>query len=130
MIADHLYSFLSTQSGITTLVSTRIYPVILPQEPTYPCITYREDSNDWDETFGGQEGMVDSYYNIDAWAKTFAEVTSIGNAIRSAMQNTVGSFGGINIHKCVVDTGPITVYEDSVEAYRQTHVFLISHNEG
>ena len=130
MIDDHLYSFLTNQSSITDLVSTRIYPQILPQEPVYPAITFRQDSHDYEETFEGQGGMTDSYYSIDAWAKTFAEAMSIGNVVRNAMQNTVGEFGGINIHRCIVSNGPISVYEDEVEGYRQTHVFLIRHNEG
>ena len=130
MIADHFYSYITAQSSVTSLVSTRIYPVILPQKPVYPCVTFREDSHEIGETFDGQSGPTDSYYQVDAWAKTYAEATSIGNAIRSALQNTTGSFGGINIHKCIVETGPLIFYEDDVEAYRSSHLFLISHNEG
>lgn len=129
MISDHLNTYLNAQSSITSIVSTRIYPVILPQKPTYPAITYRDDDHDVDETFAGQSGPTDSIYSIDAWATTYAGTTTLGNAIRTALVNTAEAFGGINIHKCILITGPATFYEDAVEAYRQTQTFIISHNE-
>jgi hypothetical protein len=130
MISPNLYAYLAAQSGITSLASTRIYPAILPQKPTYPAVLYREEGHDFEETFEGQQGFTKSYYIVDAFATTYAGVDALGAAIRTALQNTKGNFGGINIHKCMVESGPTTLYEDTVEAYRQTQVFTITHNEG
>ena len=129
MISDNLYAFLAAQSSITTLASTRIYPIILPQEPTYPAITYRESDHDLIETFDGQTGLTNSFYEIDAWSKTYAGTISLANAIRAALKNHSGNMGTINVCKISLISGPITVYEDEVEAYRQTQIFSIWHNE-
>lgn len=130
MISDHLYTYLAAQAGITSICSTRIYPLILPQKPTYPAITYSEDDSNYTESFTGQTDHVQSIYQIDSWATTYAGATSLGNAVSAALKNTSGSFGGITIQRCTVLSGPVSVYEDSVEAYRQTYIFSIWHNEG
>jgi len=130
MIADNLYAYLTSQAGITNIASTRIYPVILPQEPTYPAITYNDDDSNYTETFSGQTDHVQSIYQLDAWDNTYAGSVALGNAISAALKNKSGSFGGITIQRCTVLSGPIMAYEDSVEAYRQTYIFSIWHNEG
>ena len=130
MIANNLYTYLAAQSGITNIVSTRIYPIILPQKPTYPAISYSDDDNNYTESFAGQTDHVQSIFQLNGWAKTYAGATTLGAAISTALKNASGSFGGITIQRCTVISGPITVYEDSIEAYRQTYIFSIWHNEG
>jgi len=130
MIANNLYTYLVAQAGITNLVSTRVYPVIMPQKPTFPAITYNDDDSNYTESFDGQTDHVQSIFQLDGWSKTYAEATTVGTAISTALKNTSGSFGGITIQRCTVLSGPVTVYEDSVEAYRQTYIFSIWHNEG
>lgn len=130
MIANNLYTYLIAQSVITNIVSTRIYPMILPQKPTYPAITYSDDDSNYTESFDGQTDHVQSTFQLDAWAKTYAGATTLGAAISTALKNTSGAFGGITIQRCTVLSGPIMAYEDSVEAYRQTYIFSIWHNEG
>lgn len=129
MISDHLYSFMTSQSAITDIVSTRIYPAILPPQPTYPAITYRESDDDFSEDFTGITSPTVSSYFIDAWGDTYSDAVSLCAAIRSALNNQKGNFGGIHISKCIITSGPITIYEDAVEAYRQTQIFSISHKE-
>jgi len=129
MITDHLYSFLNAQTAITDLVGTRMYPVILPAQPTYPALTFRDSDHELDEDFDGMGSPVESNYFIDAWGSTYAEATSVADAVRSSLNNTRGNFGGIQISRCVVTSGPIPIYEDAVEAYRITQIFLIVHKE-
>ena len=129
MISDHLYTYMAAQSAITDIVSTRIYPIILPQEPTYPAISYSDDDVNYTESFDGQTDHAQSIYQINAWAKTYAGAYTLGDVLRSSLKNTSGSFGGITIQRCSIISGPVTVYEDSVEAYRQTYIFSIWHNE-
>ena len=130
MIADNLHAYLVAQSGITNIVSTRVYPLILPQKPTYPAITYSDDDNNYTESFAGQTDHVQSIFQLNGWATTYAGATTLGAAIITALKNVSGSFDTITVQRITVLSGPITVYEDSVEAYRQTLIFSIWHNEG
>ena len=130
MIANNLYTYLIAQLGITSVISTRIYPLILPQKPIYPAITYHDDDSNYIESFDGQTGLTRATFQLDGWATTYAGATIVGDAIKAALKNISGSFGGIIIQKCAILSGPISVYEDSVEAYRQTYIFSIWHSEG
>lgn len=130
MIDEYLYTFLIAQSGITSIVSTRVYPVILPEKPTYPAITYRDDDHDIDESFDGNGILTRSDYFIDAWSTTHTGALTLAAAIKTALKNHSGSFGGINIQQLSIRTIPGMIYEDSVEAYRKTQLFTIWHDEG
>ena len=130
MIDANLYTFLNAQTVVTDIVSSRIYPEILESDPTYPAITYRIESHDFDRTFEGNGGFVRSDYMLDAWSQTHSGAITLSNAIRTALMNHSGSFGGINVNKILVSSGPVTVFEDSVEAYRITQIFSIWHKEG
>lgn len=39
-IEQSLYSHLTGHAGLSALVATRVYPVKLPQNPTYPAVAY------------------------------------------------------------------------------------------
>lgn len=130
MIDQYVYAYLGSVSAISSLVGTRIYPDILPAAPTYPAITFRAESHYYSQTFGGNAGHARSEYFIDAWATTPTGVIALGNAIRTAMKNHSGDFGGITVQQIHIESGPFNEYEDSVSAYRSTQIFSIWHSEG
>lgn len=130
MIDGNLYTFMAAQSGITDITTAdRIWREKLPAKSTYPGITFKGD-HELPNTFEGNTGFCKSDYTIDAWAETQAGAITLSNAIRAALKNVTGSFGGINIHQCFITSGPVTVFEDSVNAYRQSQIFSIWHSEG
>ena len=131
MISAAINTYLLTQSAVTNIVASRIYPVILPQKPTYPAITYRDDEHSFDESFDGQNGLVESFYEIDAWSDTYVGAETLATAVRAALMNYTGTMGNVtSIMRVRITSGPFTVYENTVGAYRQTQVFSIWHSEG
>lgn len=130
MIDQNVYTFLSAQAGITSIVSTRIYPLILPSSPAYPAVTYRDEGHDPAESFTGSDELTRSDYFIDAWSSTPEGATTLETAIKTALKNHSGAFGGITILRSTISTIQGMVYEDSVEAYRKTVLFTIWHQEG
>lgn len=130
MIESNLVTFLNAQAAITALVSSRIYGEILPPNPTYPCVSYRTESHDLPNNFSGNTGFCRSDYLIDAWSDDLSAAITLSNALRTALKNHTGSFGGINVMQIHITAGPETVYEESIDAYRITQIFSIWHNEG
>jgi len=53
MIEHAIYSILSNDSGVTA-ITTRIYPIMLPQNAVYPAISYQVNEDTEEETFDGQ----------------------------------------------------------------------------
>jgi len=80
-----LYTILSTASGVTALVSLRIYPDLIPEEKATPYIGYERASTDPLTTLEGtvlaeRVGMV-----IACWADTRIAAEQLADAVRTAM---------------------------------------------
>ena len=130
MISNAIYSFMIATAGITSLTGTRIYPMILPVGHAWPAITYHGDDHNLIQTYDGQTGLTRSYYQIDAWAQTYIEAQQLATAIRAAFKNCTGSMGAVSVSHVTLDTGPIAIYEDNLEAFRVSQTFSLWHNEG
>jgi len=110
-IGSQLKSALSGNSGITNLVSARIYPVQLPQTPTYEAITYLRVSN------SGQNGTStrrESRWQIDCWAQTYAEAHVLARAVKTALEEYHDG-SGIEYARVVNE---LDDYDPDVDAYR------------
>lgn len=80
-----LYTILSTAAGVTALVSTRIYPDLVPEEKAAPYIGYERVST---EPLGTLEGTVLSErigIMIACWADTRITAEQLADAVRTAM---------------------------------------------
>lgn len=87
MIEATLYNRLSTYAGLTALVGTRIYPLIMPQGVTYPALVYQRISTvPRYACMGTDVGLVRTRIQVTAWGDTFAEVKAIANQVRQALQ--------------------------------------------
>lgn len=129
MIDTNLYNFLKAEANVIAVTGQRIYPLILPENPTLEAITFRAVEHDVDNVFGGSTGFCRSDYYVDAWGDTHAEADALAKIVRDALKNVSGSFGGITVQEVFVTMGPVGVYEDSVKAYRITQMFSIWHGE-
>jgi hypothetical protein len=85
-IESVLYDRLSGYSGLTALVSTRIYPNVAPQNVTVPYITFRRVSSVRDSGFGTDLGTVTDRFQFDAFDTTYSGLRSIVEQLRAALQ--------------------------------------------
>lgn len=75
---------LTGYSGTSAIVGTRVYPLRLPQNPTYEAITYQRISN------GPQNGSTEireSRWQINCWAQTYAEAHTLAGQVKAAFEN-------------------------------------------
>lgn len=130
MIESGLYSFLSGNTNFSAVAGNRIYPVILPQNATFPCITYRIEGDERGFNFSdGQEGFVGASIQIDAWGESYKSAKALAEILRSELMNYSGLMGSVSVNRVFVDT-PIDIYEDRVERFRSSRLFLIWYKEG
>jgi len=128
-LSSGLYSYLIDQAAISALVDTRIYPAILPQEPTLPAITYQIDGLEDRFTLeAGQTGPVIGDVQIDAWGSSHKAAADLSALIVTALRNLKGDMGGVTVQGLFRDT-QIDIYEPTVEAYRRSIAFTIWHTE-
>lgn len=123
-----LYDYLINDATVSGVVSTRVYPVIIPQNPTYPCISYSTSGAIRHSTLVGQDNFVGAQIDIDCWAETYSSAKDLQNKVRASVQNYQGLMGTINVDSVFV-YDPVDIYEDDVFAYRCTIPVTIYHTE-
>lgn len=74
---------LTGYSGVSALVGTRIYPLELPQKPTYPAIRYQRISN---TDTNGNTALRETRWQIDCWGQTYAAATALAAQVKAAFE--------------------------------------------
>ncbi|MFA5546647.1 MAG: DUF3168 domain-containing protein [Sphaerochaetaceae bacterium] len=109
-------------------ITTRCYPVTLPQSPTYPLILYTKISGDRDHVLQGASGMAHPRFQIDAWAETYTAAKTLADAIREALDGYRGTASGTRIGSCLIDSER-DIYESEIKIYRVSQDYLVWHDE-
>lgn len=96
-IEEALFTLLSTESTISDICGTRIYPMFAEQEETLPHIIYQQISGDRDHTFDGASGFTQSRYQFNCLATTYAGAKALFEAVRKFFDGYAGTVSGVEI---------------------------------
>jgi hypothetical protein len=73
--------------AVATLLGDRAYPLVLPQAPTLPALTYqRIPGGTRVESHGGDSGLTQARIQLDCWAETYLAAKEALQAVRLALQ--------------------------------------------
>ena len=123
-----IYSKLSGDSDVSGLVSTRIYPVNLPQKPTYPAIVYTRISGERTYSFDGASGLTSQRFQIDSFASTYSGAKDLSNKIRSAINGFRGTVSGIFVQGIFLENDS-DIFDDDFNIYRVSCDYFIHYKE-
>ena len=104
MIEADLFTYLTAQASITTLVSTRIYPDAAPQGAILPLIIYSKQSTDRQVTLKRSVGVCTARVQLDAFGATRTVCENILEQIRLRADGFQGNWGTTFIHLCRFDS--------------------------
>ena len=123
MLEIKLYTALSGSTKITVLssVSTRIYPLIVPQESAMPAITYARVSGGQQNDLSGYSNIENPRIQIDCWATSYKEIKTIAENVHAVLYAAT-TFKAILV-------SDMDLYESDVELYRETMDFKIWNRE-
>jgi len=130
-IEEGIYAYLQTKTAVTTLVSTRIYPIMFPQDPTLPCIVFQKVSGSRQHEARGAvcvQGKVRSRYQFDCIAETPDGAKNLGEALRIALDGWIGLMG-TNTVQSVSLIGDRDVYDPEVDFFIRSMDFLLVYLE-
>ena len=100
-IEDVLFARLSGFAGLTALVSTRIYPLKLPQSPVYPACVYLRASTGREQLMGNDAGIVRPRFQVSTYAQKYSDATSglieTAEQVRLALQRYRATVSGFVI---------------------------------
>lgn len=94
IIEQALHDQLAATTAVTDIVSTRIYPEMLPENPTLPAITYQRTSGARTQVMSAASGLAAPHFQVDAWAATYAAVKALATQVRKALDGYTGTLGG------------------------------------
>jgi len=123
-----LYSFLAADAGVAALVSTRIYPAIIPQTGLQPCIVYNKQSRDRQQLFCGVDGLLRTTVDIDCYAKIYDDAVGLANAVTAALTNFSGTLGTTRVPKVFLDN-ELDLQDIEPGLYRQSQTWIFWHRE-
>lgn len=109
-------------------ITTRCYPGMIPQNPTYPLIAYFKVTGNRDHHLGGPSGLAHPRFQVEAWATTYDAAKALANAIREALDGYSGTQGTVVIGSILMESERDT-YEDAVSCHRVIMDFYCWHSE-
>lgn len=94
-IAEALRTYIISDVTVGALVSTRMYPNKLPQNPTMPAITYQYIGGDSVMSHDGASGLGNPIMQIDCWGSTYSEMDALFEAVRKRINGAKGTLSGV-----------------------------------
>lgn len=113
-----LYTYMQTQAGLTALVSTRMYPLKLPQNATVPALTYQKIARPREYSHSGDSNLANPTYQFDCWAKTHEAAVTVAVQVEAAFTGFSGTMGSETVYAAFI-SNVIDDIEPDTALYRQ-----------
>lgn len=127
MIESGLQSLITASSRFASLASTRLYPVLLPEDSPLPAATYQRISTKALYTLDARVNVTQVRIQFDTWASTYADAKNLMAAINTAIDNYSGDLPdgthifGVQLYSCT------DLYEQAARIYRVTADYMIQY---
>lgn len=115
-------------AGLSALVTARIYPLVLPQKPALPAVTYQRIDGPRMSGMTAEHGIATPRVQVDSYAATYASAKAVAKQVRLALQRWAGVEAAVTVLDSFLD-GDRDLYDDEVEAYRVSADYIIHHRE-
>lgn len=104
---NYIYAKLTATAGVTALVSTRIYPLLMLQNAAYPAIVYSVSNRPLDSNMKDRAGYHDvATVSFNFWADiqfgqdAYTSLDAIDAAVRTALDFVSATAGGVTVETC------------------------------
>lgn len=92
-----LYARLSGYTGLTDLISTRIYPNEAFQDATYPYIVYEREGTERAQHLRGDSGLLTTDFQITSYAETKSALLAINAQVVAALHGYIGTSATVTV---------------------------------
>lgn len=125
MIEAGLFALLAADTQVQALCGTRIYPLLLPDAPTLPAVTYQTISSVSGYTNDGQTDATKARIQMDVWAQSYMVAKSLAEAIRHVLDAYSGTLpDGTEVGNILRDNST-DLYEEQAFLYRVQTDWLV-----
>lgn len=131
-VQDRLYAQLAASTGLTGLVSTRIYPTKLPQGVDLPAVTYFRVSGVREHAMASDPNVVHSLFQVSSWDDDPAGTRAVAAQVALALSRWSNTTGSPDILEIFIEN-EIDLWEltddDDVGVYHTAQDFMVHHRE-
>lgn len=130
-IEEAITAHLLADAGVAALVATRVYPVKMPQRPTYPAVTYFRVSGPREHSQSGPSGLAHPRFQLDCMAATYAGAKTLAAAVRLALdgfRGSMGGGGGVDVNAVFIEDDRDD-QDDDIQVYWVSLDAVVWHNE-
>lgn len=128
MLEKAIYSYISTYPGLTALVGNRIYPLVIPQNPTYPAVAYSRVSRVYEKDLSGT-AWNQSRMQFSVYARKYSDAKAVVEQIRAAFRDYRGKINGIDVMLADI-SNEVDLYEPDTALFHVSIDILIIHKGG
>lgn len=99
-----LVALLAAEATVTAICSTRIYVQRAPQNATFPHVIITQMGSEENTTLDGASGQLRFIeFDIDCKARSSVQAESLGNAVRSYLDDYSGTAGSYTIGAVILN---------------------------
>jgi hypothetical protein len=129
-VEEVFYSVLSGTAAITGLVSTRIYPKILPEDQVYPAIVFTRTGTEDYTCIGGKILKIGkATINVVVLSTSIAMEGTIERAVRDTLINIHGLYGNVEVKQVDHESGPASSYDPVLDVQITTLDFSVLYED-
>lgn len=114
-------------SQLGSLISNRVYPVVMPQDVTYPAICYHVISVVPQATKSTTSVSDKIRIQVDMYGKDIDALNALASSVRDQLDLLSGTYSTINVSTCRFD-GESIFYDDTLRLYHITHDYIMRIN--
>ena len=126
-----VYNILSNNAALTAVVSTRINPLVLPQESAFPAISYQLISVVPHPSKSGSSKSDFARVQINSFGTSYQSAVQIADLVRTAMQISLpATFNSVLVQSCEYD-GEVHMTDDVAAFAGVYHIaqdFIVNYN--
>ena len=84
MIEQGIVALLKATPAIAALIGTRVYPVMVPPDATYPCLSYTTMSKPPDVNMDRSANET-KRFQFDCWSSSYGSVKALQSALHALL---------------------------------------------
>lgn len=132
MLEVGIQNLVVANAGVQALLGNpaRFYPVVVPENPDYPCATYQVISDAPAYLLDGSQSIEVKRIQIDTWsggptAATYSSVKAVQAAIRAVLEGFTGQLSDGTVVAVILVANSTDLYEQDARSYRTTTDYLV-----
>ena len=124
MVEKAVFYTLENDATFNALVSGRVYPMTSPEGCAFPFCVYNRINADRVQSLQGSDGLTNYAIQVDHLADTYAEVKSMADAARQALEAMTGTINTVVVGSCLI-TREQDQFNDQANIYRVIQEFSV-----